>query len=375
MSSAGQLQDGLDRARKRFHTFRTPEPDPTEDAVAATIKDVAAAAGVSQSTVSRALSAPGLVSPSTRARVEEAARALGYHPNRAARGLITGRTGNLGLIVPDLANPLFGAAVKGVQAAARAADYSVFIADSDEDASAEPGLLRALAKDVDGVVLCSPRTPDAELAEVGTDPPVVLMNRRVGGYPAVTVANADGMRQAVEHLAALGHRRVAYVAGPRSSWSNGQRERGLRATAEATGVELVHLGHFPPRFDGGVAAADLAIASTATAVIAYNDVVALGLLSRLGVRGVPVPAAISVLGCDDIPMSAMTHPALTTVSVPQHEAGRAAVAMLLALLTDGVVGDTAGADTPHRELPTQLIVRATTGVAPHSGRRFAGGNR
>jgi LacI family transcriptional regulator, galactose operon repressor len=330
--------------------------------VAATIKDVAAAAGVSQSTVSRALSMPELVSPATRARVQAAARALGYQPNRAARGLITGRTGNLGLVVPDLANPFFASVVKGVQAAARAADYSVFIADTDEEAGAEVGLLRALSKQVDGLVLCSPRAADDELAEAGTDTPVVLMNRRTAAHPGITVDNADGMRQAVEHLAALGHRRVAYVAGPRSSWSNGQRERGLRATADAAGVELVHLGHFPPRHDGGVAAADLVLASGASAVIAYNDIVALGLMSRLAVRGVPVPAGISVVGCDDIPMSAMTYPALTTVSVPQHEAGRAAVALLLALLADDAP---APEYPPRRELPTQLVVRATTAVVAH----------
>jgi LacI family transcriptional regulator len=331
--------------------------------MAVTIRDVAAAAGVSQSTVSRALSMPELVNPATRARVQAAVRALGYQPNRAARGLITGRTGNLGLVVPDLANPFFAGVVKGVQAAARAADYSVFIADTDEEASAEVGLLRALSKQVDGTVLCSPRTPDAELVEAGTDTPVVLMNRETAGYAGITVDNADGMRQAVEHLAALGHRRVAYVGGPRSSWSNAQRERGLRATAAATGVELAHLGHFPPTFDGGVAAADLALASRASAVIGYNDIVALGLMSRLAARDVAVPAGISVLGCDDIPMSAMTHPALTTVSVPQHDAGRAAVALLLGLLADDPA---AGAEPPRRELPTQLIVRATTGVAPPS---------
>lgn len=285
--------------------------------MAATIRDVASAAGVSQSTVSRALSMPELVNPSTRARVVEAARRLGYQPNRAARGLITGRTGNLGLIVPDLSNPFFSSVVKGVQSAARAADYSLFIADTDEEATAEVELLRALTRQVDGIVLCSPRSPDDELATIGGDSSVVLMNRRIEGRPSVSVDNADGMRQAVEHLAALGHRRIAYVAGPRTSWSNGQRERGLYQSAEATDSDLVHLGHFPPRFEGGVAAADLALACGATAVIAYNDVVALGLLSRLGARQVPVPEEISVLGCDDISMSAMTHPALTTVSIPK----------------------------------------------------------
>lgn len=337
--------------------------------MAATIRDVAQAAGVSQSTVSRALSAPELVNAATRERVQAAARRLGYEPNRAARGLITGRTGNLGLIVPDLSNPFFSSIAKGVQSAARAGDYSVFIADTDEEAAAEVELLRALSKQVDGTVLCSPRTPDAELAGIGADSPVVLMNRRVGDRPSVTVDNADGMRQAVEHLAALGHRRIAYVAGPRTSWSNGERERGLHATIEATGSELVHLGYFPPRFDGGVAAADLALASGATAVIAYNDVIALGLLSRLGARGVPVPDRMSVVGCDDIGMSAMTHPSLTTVSVPQHESGRASVALLLSLLADD-----GGSPAVHRELPTQLIVRATTGVAPAPDPRPAGGH-
>ncbi len=317
-----------------------------------TLRDVARAAGVSPSTVSRALTMPELVNPTTRARVRDAARALGYEPNRFARGLITGRTGNVGLIVPDLANPFFAAVAKGVQSAARAADFSVFVADTDEDAAAEPALVRALAKQVDGIVLCAPRSSDAALAELGDDPPVVLLNRP----PGVTVDHADGMRQAVEHLAALGHRRVAYVAGPRTSWSDGERERGLRGACDATGTALVHLGHVPPRFDGGVAAGDLALASGATAVLAYNDVVALGLLSRLAARGVAVPGRMSVVGFDDIGMAAMTHPALTTVAVPQHEAGRVAVALLLAAL--------AGRAGTGRELPTQLVVRPTTGVAP-----------
>jgi LacI family transcriptional regulator len=327
--------------------------------VTPTIRHVARAAGVSQATVSRALSTPDLVAPSTRARVEAVARELGYRPNRAARGLTTGRTGNIGLIVPDLANPFFAAVVKGVQAAARAADHSVFIADTDEEADAETELLRALGKQVDGLVLCSPRAPDEELSSIGSDSRVVLMNRRVGDRPSVTVDNADGMRQAVEHLAALGHERIAFAAGPRTSWSNAQREHGLHAAAEAGAVDLVHLGHFPPQYEGGVAAADLAVASGATAVIAYNDLMALGLLSRLSVRGFRVPEAFSVVGCDGIAMSAMGHPALTTVSVPKRSAGRASVGLLLSVL-----GSDVDAGPAHRELPTQLIVRGSTGVAP-----------
>ncbi|MGI5131268.1 LacI family DNA-binding transcriptional regulator [Pseudonocardia sp. CA-107938] len=327
--------------------------------MAATLRDVALAAGVSPSTVSRALSVPDMVKQSTRTRVESAVRQLGYQPNRAARGLITGRTGNIGLIVPDMSNPFFAAAAKGVQSAAGAAAHSVFIADTDEQADAEPGLLRALAPQVDGIVLCAPRSAPDVLDAAG-DTPVVLFNQHVAGRPAVTVDAADGMRQGVAHLAALGHRRIAFVAGPQQSWAGGERERGLRLAADTAGVDVVHLGHFAPQFQGGVAAADLALASGATAVFAYNDLVALGLLNRFSVRGVSVPDEISVLGFDDIPMSSMIHPALSTIAVPTLDGGRAAVAILLSM----IAGDTD--DVPQRELPTQLLVRATTGVAPGS---------
>lgn len=325
--------------------------------MAATLRDVALAAGVSPSTVSRALSVPDMVKHSTRTRVESAVRELGYQPNRAARGLITGRTGNIGLIVPDMSNPFFAAAAKGVQAAASAGAHSVFIADTDERLDAEPGLLRALAPQVDGIILCAPRSGPEVLDVVGATP-IVLFNQHVVGRPSITVDAADGVRQGIAHLAALGHRRIAFVAGPRESWSNADRERGLALAAVATGTDVVHLGHFPPQFQGGVAAADLVLASGATAVFAYNDLVALGLVNRFSVRGVSVPDQISVLGFDDIPMASMIHPALSTIAVPTVEGGRAAVAMLLSMLAghDG--------EAPQRELPTQLLVRATTGVAP-----------
>jgi DNA-binding LacI/PurR family transcriptional regulator len=325
--------------------------------VAATLRDVALAAGVSPSTVSRALSVPDMVKHSTRVRVETAVRQLGYQPNRAARGLITGRTGNIGLIVPDMSNPFFAAAAKGVQSAAGAAAHSVFIADTDEQADAEPGLLRALAPQVDGIVLCAPRSAP-EVLDVAGSTPIVLFNQHVAGRPAVTVDAADGMRQGVAHLAALGHRRIAFVAGPQLSWAGGERERGLQLAAATAGIDVVHLGHFAPQFQGGVAAADLVLASGATAVFAYNDLVALGLLNRFSVRGVSVPEQISVLGFDDIPMSSMIHPALSTIAVPTLDGGRAAVAILLSMIAGQAD------EVPQRELPTQLLVRATTGVAP-----------
>ncbi|NMO54011.1 LacI family transcriptional regulator [Actinoplanes sp. TBRC 11911] len=326
--------------------------------MAVTIKDVARAAGVSASTVTRALTAPELVHPATRDRVRQTAATLGYHPNRAARGLITGRTGNLGLLVPDLGNPFFPSVVKGVQARAHEGDYAVFLADTDEDTAAEIGLVRRLSKQVDGIVLCSPRMTDDELRTLAADTPLVLLNRRLARVPSVIPDFAEAMRQAVSHLAALGHRRIAYVAGPRVSWANRERVRALRAAAGATGVEVVEVGNVMPQFEGGVAAADQVLAAGVTAVIGYNDLVALGLLNRFTARGVRVPGEISVLGFDDIAPAAMVHPSLTTVALPKEQAGRAGVDLLLQLLEQP--------DRPavRRELPVQLMVRGSTGPIP-----------
>ncbi len=326
--------------------------------MAVTIRDVAQVAGVSPATVSRALSAPDIVDPTTRERVIRVAEHLGYRPNRAARGLITGRTGNFGLILPDLANPFFPLVVKGIQQAAREAEYQVFVVDTDENAAAELGLVRDLAKQVDGVVLCSPRLKVADLQEAASLVPIVLLNRLHGSVPAVVVDNLGGIRQIVNHLTELGHRRVGFVAGPRTSWSNRQRLTALKTVCQDSAVELVQLGSFAPTFAGGLEAAEGVIISGVTAVIGYNDLVALGTISGLRLRGVNVPGDLSVVGIDDIPMSAIVEPALTSLSLPKDVAGRAAVELLLELLADEP-DDV----TRIRELPTELIVRQTTGPA------------
>lgn len=329
--------------------------------MAVTIKDVARLAGVSPATVCRALSTPERVKTETRERVQRAVDDLGYSPNRAARGLITGRTGNVGLVVPDLANPFFPGVVKGIQARAREADYNVFVADTDEDPNAEANLVRSLGKQVDGLMLCSPRMSEEDLRSVVGDTPLVLLNRRVDQMPAITFDSLGGMRQAVAHLMALGHRRIAYVGGPRTSWSHRDRLHGLRTVSAEAGAELVEIGNVLPQFAGGVAAADLVLASDATAVIAYNDVVALGLISRFAARSVDVPGELSVIGFDDIAMSAMVHPSLTTVALPMELSGRAGVDLLLHLMQRP---DQAG--TTSRELDTHLMVRGSTGPAPRT---------
>lgn len=329
-----------------------------------TIREVAKAAGVSTSTVSRSLSVPHKVEPATRDRVLRVADSLGYRPNRAARGLITGRTGNLGLIVPDLANPFFPSIVKGVQSQAREADYQVFLADTDEDPSVELGLVRALAKQVDGIILCSPRMRPADLREATTYAPLVLVNRKAGAIPAVAIDNADGIRHILTHLVDLGHTRIGFIAGPRSSWSNRERLRGLKAAASTTEVDLVEIGNFSPTFEGGSDAAAGTLLSGVTCVVAYNDLVALGLLNALLSQGVAVPRELSVVGIDNIAMSGMVHPGLTTLAIPKEQAGRASVELLLQLL-----GEPESSVTSIRELPTELLVRHTTARAPASKAR------
>ena len=313
---------------------------------------------------------PGTVAPATRERVLAVAAELRYAPNRAARGLITGRTGNVGVIVPDLANPYFQAVLKGAQARARRADYAVFVADGHESATEEAALITAMGKQVDGIVLCSSRLAAAALGQLEPEPAVVLLNRRVAGRASVLIDSADGMRQAVTHLAALGHRHCVFVAGPRRSWSNQQRLQGLRAAAREHDMVIETVGPVTPQFEGGAHAAEAALATGATAVLAYNDLVALGILSRFSALGVPVPEQVSVVGFDDIPVASMVTPALTTVALPTAPAGEAAVDLLLAALggTPPAQGSrtlpaqgprTLPAQAP-RTLPASLVVRATT---------------
>lgn len=296
-----------------------------------TLRDVARLAGVSPATASRALSAPDLVAPARREQVQRAARELGYRPNRAARELITGRTGNLCLVVPDLENPFFAAVAKGVQARARTLGHAVFVADAEEDPRMESELVAHLGGQVDGAILCSPRMTDADLDRLSAEVPLVLVNREHAPLPSVVIDNADGVRQAVTHLHALGHRRVAYAGGPADSWSDSRRRLGLQDVSHGlSDVEVVNLGHFAPVFAGGVAAADLVAASGATAVLAHNDLVALGILNRLQARGLRVPEDVSVVGYDDIPAATLVSPALTTVTVPLARLGREAVDLLVA---------------------------------------------
>ncbi|GAB4084628.1 LacI family DNA-binding transcriptional regulator [Myceligenerans cantabricum] len=366
----------------------------------ATVHDVARDTGVSISTVSRSFDPRSKISPATRARVLAAAEQLGYRPHPVARGLRTGRTHAFGLLVPDLANPFFAVVTKAVQARARAEGYEVFVADSDEDPDVEPELIRGLASRTDGVLVASPRAEADVLRDALDGVTAVLLNRELPALdapapdapapdvpapdaaapnsaapgapapdapapaapeiPAVTLDDADGVAQVLGHLSSLGHRTVGIAAGPTGSWSAARRVAGLHAAAGRWDVRLVELGAFRPHFAGGTQAADHALASDATAVVVFNDLMALGVLDRLRQRGVDVPGQMSVVGYDDVPLATLVTPALTTVRVPLDRIGRRAVDLLLARR--------AGTTVPGVELSVELVIRGSAGTVP-AGRR------
>lgn len=331
----------------------------------ATIRDVAQASGVHISTVSRTFSAPHLVNPETRSRVLACAERLGYRPNRAARALITGRTHNIGLIVADIANPFFPPLIKAAERQARNRDHHIFVADTNEDPAVEEELVHALAKQVDGVLLCSPRMSNSLIEQLSREVPLVVINRQVANLPCVVMDVGRGARMAIEHLVTRGHRHVALLGGPRGSWTNREIRRAASAAARAGSAELTVLGPNHPTEESGAALAEQVRRAGVSAVLAYNDLMAIGLLDGLESLGVRVPQEISVVGIDDTALSRRTRPKLTTVATPTGAAGRAAVDMLLSHGDDRRT-------TAQITLQTELVIRDSTGPAPAAEGRDPG---
>lgn len=325
---------------------------------AATIADVARLAGVATSTVSRALSQPGRVSAATTKRVEDAAKKLSYTPSTQARSLTSGRTGTVALVVPDIANPFYFDLIRGAQRQLRAAGYAQVLVDTEESAEIEADTIDLMHKSADGVILVASRLDDQQLIEAANRQPVVTINRDLPDVPSVIIDTPSGVVQALTHLRSLGHQRVAYVAGPESSWSSAHRWTALQEAAGAADIELSLAGPWTPTGEAGAAAADAVTTGDSTAAIVFNDLLAIGMLQRFAERGIRVPDDISVVGTDDIFGSDFCHPPLTTVAAPIEEAGRSAVTMLLSRL------DAGGRPRLRTVLPTHLRIRHSSGPAP-----------
>lgn len=336
-----------------------------------TMKDVAKHAGVSVSTVSYVLNNSGPVGASRRARVVDAMRVLDYTPNESARSLKRRSASTIGLVVPDLANQFFAMVTEGVELAAAERDVLVVLCVPEavnRSSSHHARLLRS--QRLDGVVYLSGTgtTPSVvlELAESG---PVVLVDERIPGFdmPAVVSDGRRGARDVASYVLDQGHERLAIIGGPEALWTSDQRLAGYREAIAGRGLDVddvpVFVGDY--RQQSGLELAARALAGPAerrpTALLCANDLMAFGALEHCRAAGLRVPEDVSITGFDDLPITALITPRLTTVRQPGRDMGRRAATLLFELLSDQP------ADEPNEPFPATLQIRDS--VVPPAGSR------
>ncbi|MHB1296325.1 MAG: LacI family DNA-binding transcriptional regulator [Anaerolineae bacterium] len=328
-----------------------------------TIREVAEEAGVSRQTVSRAMNGKSEISEETRERILAVARRLGYRPNGIARGLKTNQTHSIGLVVPDIANPFFAEVARGASEVAYANGYSVLLANTDEQPEREWETLRTLETyRVDGVILTSSRLSDRRLDEAAeSERPLVLVNRLLANRPGlgcVVVNDAEAAERAVAHLAERGHRRIGCLGGPVDTGSGRERRAGyMRAMGNLLGgCDPCWWVPCAPNVQGGRLAASALLREQPelTALLAYNDLVAVGATQACRALGRDVPEGCAILGWDDIVFASYVSPPLTTMRMPTYQIGARAVELLLTLLREPAL-----APEPVR-LDAELIVRGST---------------
>ncbi len=329
--------------------------------MASTIRDVARQAGVSISTVSRVLNKTCAVAQDKRERVEKAAVDLGYIPNPNARSLLMKSTGGIGILLPHVSGEFFSEFLTGLDEVAKNNDFFLLISASHDRASEWQSSVQSVYKRVDGLIVMAPQLTPRQLNLV-TDVPTVFVNTPVAprDRQLVDIINFDnlgGTRAATEYLIELGHRKLAYLAGPERAFDARERRIGFVAAMDAAGLEdytILQAGYVQ---EAGRAAATtlLAMEDLPTAVVVANDYCALGLASELMASGVRIPEDVSIIGFDNVPSAAFARPSLTTLSVPIREVGMQALEMLISRirLSDESPGRTVN-------LPVELVVREST---------------
>ncbi|HKD97150.1 MAG TPA: LacI family DNA-binding transcriptional regulator [Micromonosporaceae bacterium] len=304
------------------------------------LADVARAAGVHPGTASRALNplTRDQVSRETSRRVARAAERLGYVPNQVARGLRTARSYIVAMLVPDVTNPLFPPMVRAAEQVLSRAGYTLVLTDTDNDAASERRQVEVLrARGADGFIIATATWQDPLLDEIADARiPAVLVNRNTASarLPYVGADERYGIRLAVDHLVALGHRRISYVAGPQDTSTGRERAAAFRQAVRGhglpTGRGQVRACTAYTEAAGAAAARSLLASGTdATAILAGNDLIAFGVLSELAAAGIPCPGRMSVIGFNDLPLVDKLTPPLTTVRLPLHEMGSLAARILL----------------------------------------------
>lgn len=335
-------------------------PDPTGPAPrSVTIYDVATAAGVSASTVSRVFSRPGRVSARMAKHVREVADRLGYGPDRPDPAPPRRDNHLIALAVSDITNPAYFGVIRGAEAAATEKGHALVLLDTQESSERERDEINRLLPIISGAVLASPRVPDHQLRMLAKQILLVLVNRAAAGLPGVVPDNGRGVRRAIEHLATFGHTRIGYLAGPEASWTDGIRWRAMRETAIELSLTVTRIPAQMPTVSGGRATVQDVLNSRVTAVIAYNDLMAIGLMGALEAIGIRVPHRLSVIGFDNTMPAGLVTPALTTVGAPMLQLGGIAVSNVMAMA--------AGARWQHEgplTVPMRLVVRDSTGPVP-----------
>jgi LacI family transcriptional regulator len=338
-------------------------------AAAATIHDVAARAGVSVATVSRVINGKELVREETSRQVRAAAKSLRYVPNVAARSLSIRRSQTIGIVLPDVHGEFFSEVIRGIDLAARAEGYHILVSGSHSDPAEMLEVVATMRGRVDGLVVMAPDVTLAPLDELrARDMPVVLLNSSAANGDAITIDNYGGACAMMRHLHDLGHTRIAFIRGPKQNADARERLRGYRHCMRGMGALTARAlecdGDFTEEsgFAAGRALSELA--SRPTAVFAANDSMAVGVLASLAKAGIKVPAGMSVVGFDDIPIARYVNPPLTTMRVDIAELGRRAFGLLLEGISRPAVRD-----PRHDRVATTLVVRDSC-AAPNAETKF-----
>jgi DNA-binding LacI/PurR family transcriptional regulator len=325
------------------------------------IYDIAKKAGVSPSTVSRALEDHPRIGATTRKRIQELAREMHYVPSTVAKSLAANKTWAIGMVLAAISDPFMGRVVEGVEQAAIEAGFNVFISTSQNDQQREIAVIKMLQKRrVDGIIVIASHLFEQyprlfERSKV----PIVVINEQKPGETMhfVTVDDVHAARLAVEHLLALGHRRIGFVGVTNRPKSNRYRLKGYQDALAAAGIALdpaliFSSDSIEDHARRGGASLEPLLTAGATAVFCYNDATAIGLLAACHKRGLCVPDNLSIIGFDDIDMATYAMPPLTTIRQPRFELGQRAMDMMLALLD--------GQEPENQFVPTELVVRQTT---------------
>lgn len=330
---------------------------------APTIVEIAHELGVAPSTVSRAFTAPRLLKPETVERIRTAAAELGYVPNVHARALSTGVPRTIGLIVPDIANPFFPQMIRAAQRAAEETGHTVLIADTDGDAEREKRIIERLGAQSESLIIASSRLPAAQLGSLTDRRRVIFLNRDEPGTSRILISSRDALGSCTARLLALGHEQFVYVGGPEASWSDAERHGAVMDSLAGTVARLDALRIPSGTYIDTMAAADQILASSPTAVIAFDDVIAHGVMDLLQQRGIAVPGEVSVVGCDDT-LALTTQPPLTSIALKAADAARLAVRIV-------VEGSVSEMLTPQRiALQGDLVERATVGPVALNNRHY-----